>query len=1596
MITLLRKFTVGEIMRRSKPVLLFLSLVLGCSLFFGEIGPVASLCAADAASLAAVESAADEAEEIVPDEQNEGVVRPEELGEGLSRKSFEEIEGRRVTLRQPVMEVTDREVERDTAEALPDTFRFIDPDTGEFYTGEGEDLARIDFAAEQKKFEDAKKAAGGTLKKEYPVYPKKGLDKGKDLYFSNFVKYMLLRQTWYYRVHAMELAEQNTLQRHPAADNIYGHIADEAKAVEKHIISDPVYRSPLATGLYLAPGEVVTVTVKGLKKGQTVRLTTHQQDSLAYDGGYTEDKNDEGYKGLISTEKYFRYWDLQLIKEAQDAAAEGRPANYDQFDFRLQNQWKEQNQKVPCMGSIFDLGQDGVYHIGSIYGGPLYLQPTDGAVDLVISGAVETPHFILGVTTKEEFEENLRHAPGLIATLDVENGQLIGYSEYMEKCDDIQKVAYFWHSVFSINSSLNGRAYNYNITMAYDMHVPAGEAVALNSSFCAQPYGWFEACMNYTTLTTKGNWGTFHELGHVQAKTYGENWGMCNSVCVRNGTSCEGEVWNNTLILLTYTMLCNMDNRMIGVEHGEFVHPFTAVQRSMNVDHTVNDYHDFNSGKSPHFDQLSLYATLIHTFGPERFVDFFYTYKLCAKYCDDPRADFIYRIALVDHVNIFEWLNENYHGNVEEGSFTRTQWEYLATLPTFWPIAYRWANGIGGNETARKYEVDGKYETVFDLSEGNILSPKPFTIVDVTQPAYGTLKFDRESERVVYTPPKEVTETDAFEIVVATEGGRLVTLNVNFRLLYRGTYAQVWKLDGEDATPKQTVASAQQEIEGRDPDRTEESSAPGKASFTAGSKEREYYHLRFKFKATEAGEHTFYLKADDASLVNVYEGGEGGTLLGTMQTAKDVGSYSPSSGIVTKTFAVGDTVLLDCHLVNWGGPGNLYVGVKFPGSDKVVDIPTKNIVNALATESDLAEADGFEGWQPEFLDSIKDTSFDYQPDKAGWKIISAPLASAISEGAKDPQNLVDGKDNTFYHTSYTGTIPALPHTYILDCGKESSFNYFEFTRRNSAGNEKVYEYTLYGAPADIADPQGEEGYVQLAHTEVSNINLARYTERFETADFRYFKLVIERAQNSFTVLAELYAGIRTELQQTVRPKNFEKGNVGFTENSASGKLTAKGENAEYSFSFLGTGFDIFADTSPDYGTARVYLDDVEIGLIDLRDELILNKRVFGTDGLSVAEHTVRIVVTQAPFNISFINVAYATPVEKKDLPAMGEEWGGGADLEFTAEWRTYVQDYKTLTRIEFVAAAPAGYEDSLVRLGRYIRVYRMKGDESKVAFVYTGKIVSPMDSGSLFAGCASLREIVFGNFDTSPMRNAVSMFNGCAALETLDLSAFDTHQTLYLGTMFEGCTLLNTLDLSGFEVSEGANLTRIFEGCDSLEKIVAPAKFAGKIGLAEQFVDNTSKKFTREMAPANAGHVLTRHEGHTFVHHDAVAADCERAGTKAYDLCPCGELQIEGVHAEEADLVIPATGHTWGEWHIVKEPTETEEGLEERTCAGGHSETRSVAKLAPSPVEPGPGEPTDHAGNNTGLIAGIAVASGAVVIAAVAVAVILIKKKRKH
>ena len=76
---------------------------------------------------------------------------------------------------------------------------------------------------------------------------------------------------------------------------------------------------------------------------------------------------------------------------------------------------------------------------------------------------------------------------------------------------------------------------------------------------------------------------------------------------------------------------------------------------------------------------------------------------------------------------------------------------------------------------------------------------------------------------------------------------------------------------------------------------------------------------------------------------------------------------------------------------------------------------------------------------------------------------------------------------------------------------------------------------------------------------------------------------------------------------------------------------------------------------------------------------------------------------------------------------------------------------------------------------------------------------------------------------------------------------------------------------------------------------------------------------------------------HDYTCEITTAATCTEEGSLTYTCTICGESYVE---------MIPALGHSFGDWTVILEPTTTAEGLEERSCNRcGYTEERSISKL---------------------------------------------------
>lgn len=88
-----------------------------------------------------------------------------------------------------------------------------------------------------------------------------------------------------------------------------------------------------------------------------------------------------------------------------------------------------------------------------------------------------------------------------------------------------------------------------------------------------------------------------------------------------------------------------------------------------------------------------------------------------------------------------------------------------------------------------------------------------------------------------------------------------------------------------------------------------------------------------------------------------------------------------------------------------------------------------------------------------------------------------------------------------------------------------------------------------------------------------------------------------------------------------------------------------------------------------------------------------------------------------------------------------------------------------------------------------------------------------------FYKCTSLKEVNFGNYDTSKVITFNSAFFECSSLETLDMSGLNTTNVTNTVQMFSRCTSLKYLDISGWDLSNCTKYTGMFNKCNALKTI---------------------------------------------------------------------------------------------------------------------------------------------------------------------------------
>ncbi len=1203
----------------------------------------------------------------------------------LNRYDYDEVSSLQPTLRADILNVTERNLARQEPEILTNDFSLIyDTNKNELRTEYGRATESSSVKASVIQFTKYPSPSQAIRSSDFTAQAAAAGVSESD-YFA-YYKYMLMTQGQHLaheasrRSAASYRAEgDNTprtsdesltgwLKKHPAADAQYGAVKVENNAVKKVIRLDPLYRGQHTTGLYVPAGEIVKVSINGLKEGERIVLNLGEQNTLAWRGDVTPAGNSEietitnGFNKVnfvdSTSDAFFKKADILT------AAGSFYTYNHGTSTPFLQSQWKRQNARTPWLSASFTLDKNGEYEIGFAFGGLINISPSNcySNVNLTITGAVETPHYILGVTSPEYFDTYLRDAPGVIGVIDTENGTLLGptgeagTTKYMRqiKKDEVDKLAMLWHSFFSVNESFTGGVYNRYNKVMFDWHVPAGAAVALGGHTYACHTDWFNGATNYRGLLAGGTWGVLHEIGHNHGAAYGSVWGF--------GTAREGEVRNNALSLLAYIISCDVGTTIRnggGAEHGGYANPYSVLTETLTF---KNKKGDFDDGSYGYFACLGMYANLMHAFGADKFYELLYTYSESSVYVTKrdndskniwKRADFAYRCSLVYGMNFIKYFNTFYCANIPNDYFTEEQFALIDSLPNYEPISNFYAGEIDGVKTAGDYKVNFGTDVEFDLLGKTICSldegeTKGFEIISVGKPEHGTIKSIGEGKYVYSFNPKYTGALDKFSFKVKLSDGVIHEFTIHLRINYNGAKMQTFKnitITSKDAEGRLEEAMAQTSVA-----TPEISSVASPAiSYTSAAGTNEVKVVDFYLKAPESGEYELALRGDDYAYAYF------GTDFENLEKIMTLKAYS---GAYTEDLKYNVTLKKDQYYavrlynLNTGGKGGVALGMRKAGDEAFAEISATNVYHPDVPDVKNVEHYVFEA---QFLISKKDNIklSNTGTDKSQWEVIEAPDGNHIQGGRYETEImqdeetgeltefktdkwtwLIDGLTSTLFHTTYSGNgirppTTEAPDVFIIDTKREQTFNYFSIATRNSA-NALIKKYRLSISSDNIT------------YKEVSSGNELQYKNALAKLEFaqisgRYWKLeVMETSGKNFTIITELDAGIASTTQRILpSASNLLFTTSGWVNSNTladepNGYIIAQKKNQKVVIKFKGESIGIYAAVGEGYGSANIYVDGKKHSEISLDSKTYdARKLAVYVGNLSNKEHTVEIITTSA-------------------------------------------------------------------------------------------------------------------------------------------------------------------------------------------------------------------------------------------------------------------------------------------------------------------------------------------------------------------------------
>lgn len=420
-------------------------------------------------------------------------------------------------------------------------------------------------------------------------------------------------------------------------------------------------------------------------------------------------------------------------------------------------------------------------YLGSPLGGQIYVSIIDKNItqyDVKISNAVQYTHYILGTTTDEEFYDLYDSSapmmdiivPGIIR-MNMPRSELTALednhynalttglndlsdtqiSNYRKQAKDLTIKEFYeavdqWQKFGSISNYIarGSTLRTVGVTTFYDSYIPAGAAVAIpGKNYSCNPITWGRNSID----PDASDWGGWHEFNHHHY----------NSAAFIE-TASNNEVSNNVQNVLGYVMYTDYNGYRTsegGLYDGWTDHAFATFPIGLLKK---------NSADNAYSEQLAKYTTLIHSFGPEKFIDVLMTSTTAS----DPVSRFFKQCVLGFEFDMTYYFQDLLGYTISDEVL---EWTASQNLPTYIPMATDLQMGqIVNEETHYTMQTFGILEEqTININERFVVpTGMSVEVISVSSPVLGNVS--KVNGNHLYTSNGE-EEIDTFEVVAKVYNG---------------------------------------------------------------------------------------------------------------------------------------------------------------------------------------------------------------------------------------------------------------------------------------------------------------------------------------------------------------------------------------------------------------------------------------------------------------------------------------------------------------------------------------------------------------------------------------------------------------------------------------------------------------------------------------------------------------------------------------------------------------------------------------------------------------------------------------------------------